>query len=53
MATCILQVDGLSKDPQVCGVTHNPTFFVLTASKERRLLVYLKGWSHDGVSKAQ
>ena len=24
---------------------HNPAFFVLTASKERRLLMYLKGWS--------
>ena len=32
---------------------HNPTFFLLTASRERRLLVYLKGGSHDGVSKAQ
>ena len=32
---------------------HNPTFFVLTALKERRFLVYLKGWSHNGVSKAQ
>ena len=32
---------------------HNPTFFVPMASKERRLLVYLKGGSHDGVSKAQ
>ena len=32
---------------------HNPTFFLLTASRERRLLVYLKVGSHDGVSKAQ
>ena len=32
---------------------HNSTFFLLTASRERRLLVYLKGGSHDGVSKAQ
>ena len=32
---------------------HNPTFSLLTASRERRLLVYLKGGSHDGVSKAQ
>ena len=32
---------------------HNPAFFLLTASRERRLLVYLKGGSHDGVSKAQ
>ena len=31
----------------------NPTFFLLTASRERRLLVYLKVGSHDGVSKAQ
>ena len=33
--------------------SHNPAFFVLTASKERRLLANLKGGSHDGVSKAQ
>ena len=32
---------------------HNPTFFLLTASGKRRLFVYLKGGSHDGVSKAQ
>ena len=32
---------------------HNPTFFALTASMEHRLLVYLKGGSHNGVSKAQ
>ena len=39
---------------------HNPTFFLLKASREHRLLVYLKkggggggGGSHDGVSKAQ
>ena len=32
---------------------HNPTFFLLTASREHRLFVYLKGGSHDGVSKAQ
>ena len=33
---------------------HNPTFFLLTASREHRLLVYLKGGgSQDGVSKAQ
>ena len=32
---------------------HNSTFFLLTASRERRLLVYLKGGSHDGVRKAQ
>ena len=32
---------------------HNSTFFLLTVSRERRLLVYLKGGSHDGVSKAQ
>ena len=32
---------------------HNPAFFTLTASMEHRLLVYLKGGSHHGVSKAQ
>ena len=32
---------------------HNPTFVILSTSKERRLLVYLKGGYHDGVSKAQ
>ena len=32
---------------------HNPTFFLLMASRELRLLVYLKGGSHDGVSKGQ
>ena len=32
---------------------HNPTLFLLTASREHRLLMYLKGGSHDGVSKAQ
>ena len=32
---------------------HNPAFFVFTALKERRLLVYLKGWSYDRVSKAK
>ena len=32
---------------------HNSAFFILTGSKERRLLMYLKGGSHDGVSKAQ
>ena len=31
---------------------HNPASLVLTASMECRLLVYLKGGSHDGVSKA-
>ena len=32
---------------------HNSAFFILMASREHRLLVYLKGGSHDGVSKAQ
>ena len=31
---------------------YNPAFFVFTASMERHLLTYLKGGSHDGVSKA-
>ena len=30
-----------------------PDLLLLTASREHRLLVYLKGGSHDGVSKAQ
>ena len=32
---------------------HNPTFFALMATMEHKLLVYLKGGSHNGVSKAQ
>ena len=32
---------------------HNPAFFALTTLMEHRLLVYLKGGSHNGVSKAQ
>ena len=32
---------------------HNPAFFLLMVSKKGRLLMYLKGGPHDGVSKAQ
>ena len=53
--TCqiILKLDCSNIFYKNASQSHNPTFFVLTALKEHRLLVYLKEGSHNEVSKAQ